>query len=235
MNLLIKRRNSIKSSDYYELLNTISEYKLVENSGSKVPIKTKYGIILNPDYRNPDYEKAETEKIYITSATIRFSKDGKLFIVKGCSHKDCFSRAKQFFKDLSDDFERGFITNTLEHINSYDARSVIKNYKFNNDHSLKFSHYNIKKIDNHIHFFNEENVFIGKSIILNEISKFGTLVYVVNMNPDIYKDDIKVQKEKIWYIHINLDKNLFIFSEKSKEFKFAKKQRIHCQIIKRFE
>jgi len=226
MNLLIKRQNAIKSGDYYELLNSIDPKPLRSTKIWDEPYKTKHGIILMPNFSDPDYEKMNNEKIYIKCAAIRFNKNNKIYITCGKSHKDCLENSGKFFKIIRS-YERGFLTNNLDYIPSIYANKIIRNYKFNNNHYNFYSHYNLI-FDKELTILNEEGklLAIAKYKIITKTRQKN--VFEVDLPADL---NIQSTVRK-WLVSINLKHKTVVFSERDKEFIFSKLQKIYCDLIK---
>jgi len=226
MNLLIKRQNAIKSGDYYELLNTISFKKVHVTHKWSETVKTRHGIVLMPNFTDPDYEKMCNEKIYLKCAAIRFSKNNKIYIVSGKSHHDCVVNSKDFFQKINH-YERGFLTNTLEYIPSLHANKIIRNYKFNDNHYNYYSHFIINVSDS-FNLFNE-----GKKLLFTSayrlIKKTKTRI---NLQVELPDDISSKSCLRLWDVIIDFKKKTVVFSEKDKQFTFSKLQKIYCELIK---
>jgi predicted secreted protein len=225
----VKRQNSIKTADYFEILNSIDNSEISEIMSKNV---CDGGIVVNPGFTSELYNKKNNEKIYLKAAAIRFLSENKIYIVLNETHTKCTDIAKKNFKDFKFKYERGFVTNTNNFVNCEDAVFIIKNYKKNNNHLPEEIFYKIEISDNIKFFKNNILLFETNYIEKNKLNKH---LLILDLSCIFYSDELKekndpqYKKFKKW--HMFIEKNKIILSEKYREFTFIKKKRIILDII----
>jgi len=225
MKLKLSKESSLHSSDYFELLNSIDIKSNISDKSKKGITRTQDGIILNPNFINPDFEKVQKENTYIKCCSIRFLHNNAVFIVNGTTHTGSLNNAKQLVDTVINEFERGFTLSDNTFISCEEAPSFIKNYKFfNPELALKVEQYFFIKDGNKVKMEKANKIILEGTIIKEKIKKDAN-VYLMNVGYYCFENISKTlvcsiqHKKRVMYLY-----------ELTRFFKFSKRKKAKFNI-----
>lgn len=218
MKLFLSKDSYLHSKDYFELLTSLDVKPILNKAKLKPFLKTKDGVIVNPNFTSEMYEKLNYNKVFIKCCCVRFLNKGIVMIVNGETHTNSLKNCKDILNINVTEYERGFLLSNMTFISCEEAPSFIKSYKLNKDFVLKKELYTCYIEKETVSFLKNDNEMIKGNIIKQKDNKNKTII-LFNVNFYLYDN---ICKNLI--LSINYNKNTVILYELKKTFVFSKRK-----------